>query len=588
MSYKNWQQGMVTRMPASAEGRSWLQGLVQLARQVAGSPSPGRLAGALAAAACRWPGATAAVVVSDGSAPHLRITAAHGDSAARLEGVSLETPLSLAGWSLRTGEVIHPVDLLADPRAENLRLLGFDRGSAACVPVKVNGRPWCALVVISPEHDGTLAAHMDYLQALTELVGLALEQGEMRRTLDRQVRHLLALQEVSRLLALSLDLETVLSLTVDVATTLFSLDACGIALREGGRLKIAAARGLDTSLAERLLHSSGQREERGQTDGLHVSVQQIYGRSAPIGDLLSGRRSGPLSDEERQLLSVWANLAGVVLENARLLAETEAGRQDVIKTLVAAIESRRTNAPGHAARVAEVAVAMGRHMELSDADLQDLEAAALLHNLGLILQPDPADSTKASVHHAVAGAAMLAQSQSLKRVAPLVMHHHENWDGSGEPDGLAGSAIPLGARLVAAAEAYVNLQEDPSGKNRLNGAAALAQIKAEAGRRFDPAVVGVLEAVAWVRLKLSPRSNPAPAPAREVAVADSRPDLHHLTDREREILELVACGLSNKEIAGRLFVSEATVKTHVSRILQKLDLSDRTKAAVYLIRGHVE
>lgn len=572
--------------PASSEGRSWLQGLVQLARQVAGSPSPGKLAGALAAAACRWPGATAAVVAGEPDSQRLRITAAHGENAGRLEGVFLETPLSMAGWSLRTGDVIHPVDLSADPRAENLRRLGFDRGTAGCIPVKLGGKPRFALVVLSPEPDSTLSAHMDYLQALTELVGLALEQGELRRTLDRQVRHLLALQEVSRLLALSLDLETVLSLTVDVATSLFNLDACGIALREGSHLRVAAARGMDEALAERLLQ--GNHERREPLEGLHFGVQQIYGRSAPIGHLLSGRRGGPLSDEERQLLSVWANLAGVVLENARLLAETEASRQDVIKTLVAAIESHRTTAPGHASRVATVAVAIGRHLELSEPDLLDLEAAALLHNLGLILQPDPSGSTKAAIHHAVAGAAMLAQSQSLKRVAPLVLHHHENWDGTGEPDGLAGSAIPLGARIVAVAEAYINLQEDRSGRHHGSGPAALVKIQAEAGRRFDPEVVSALEAVAWTQLKLAPRPAPLPAPEREVAAADSRPDLRRLTDREREILELVACGLSNKEIAGRLYVSEATVKTHVSRILQKLDLPDRTKAAVYLIRGRVE
>jgi putative nucleotidyltransferase with HDIG domain len=159
----------------------------------------------------------------------------------------------------------------------------------------------------------------------------------------------------------------------------------------------------------------------------------------------------------------------------------------------------------HACRVQGNAVALSAALNLTDPYLlRAIAAAGLLHDIGKLavpeqllakpgpLEPDEFDQVK---RHARFGAEMLACVNSPDPLVAIVRHHHENWNGSGYPDRLANTAIPLGARVVAIIDCYDALTSDRPYRGALPRQAAVALITERRGTMYDPAVVDAFIAV---------------------------------------------------------------------------------------------
>ncbi len=166
-----------------------------------------------------------------------------------------------------------------------------------------------------------------------------------------------------------------------------------------------------------------------------------------------------------------------------------------MKSLVTALEARDEYTKGHTARVSAMSLRLGRHMGLSDQALRDLEIAANLHDIGKIGVRDAVllkagsltDEEYAKIQeHAVIGAEILRPIASLAAVAPLIMYHHERWDGEGYPTCLRGEDIPLGARIIAVADAYDAMTSDRPYRRGMAAKKALDIIAREMGKQFCP------------------------------------------------------------------------------------------------------
>lgn len=156
---------------------------------------------------------------------------------------------------------------------------------------------------------------------------------------------------------------------------------------------------------------------------------------------------------------------------------------------------------GHGHRTAAVALTIGQSLGIPTADLHDLKLASLLHDIGLLMLPhgltadtralEP-ESYLAVQNHPRLGAALLEPFSFLREAAVLIAHHHERWDGSGYPYGIRGAFIPLGARILAVADAFdaiaVPGKVDRSQRNLI----AIKILNVSAGTQFDPAVVQAL------------------------------------------------------------------------------------------------
>ena len=149
----------------------------------------------------------------------------------------------------------------------------------------------------------------------------------------------------------------------------------------------------------------------------------------------------------------------------------------------------------HAAKVAALSVRVARELGLGRDEVELLGLAAAVHDVGK-LEVEPAIITKPSAlndeewgsmrRHPSVGADLLQACEVPSSVAAIVRSHHERWDGAGYPDGLSGNAIPLGARIVAVADAYIAMLEERPYRPPLDPREARAELLAQAGRQFDP------------------------------------------------------------------------------------------------------
>ena len=176
-----------------------------------------------------------------------------------------------------------------------------------------------------------------------------------------------------------------------------------------------------------------------------------------------------------------------------------------VESLAMAIDARDQTTHGHLRRVQVRALALARALGIQDeVELKALEAAALLHDMGKLAVPDyilnkpgrltPGEYERIKLH-SVVGAEILAAVDFPYPVVPIVRHHHENWDGSGYPEGLAGDAIPIGARFLSAIDCYDALTSNRPYRRALSHEEAVNIVLERRGRMYDPAVVD-----AFVRL----------------------------------------------------------------------------------------
>lgn len=182
--------------------------------------------------------------------------------------------------------------------------------------------------------------------------------------------------------------------------------------------------------------------------------------------------------------------------------ELEALHRHTLETLAVAIDTRDRTNHLHLRRVQTYAMAVGRELGLSKAELQSLNIAALLHDIGklgipdhILLKPGPLtdEEWEKMKTHPMMGAEMLSRMNYPAPVLSIVKAHHEKWNGTGYPIGLAGEEIPIGARILSAVDGLDALGSDRPYRKALPLREAMNGIRAEAGKSYDPLIVAILE-----------------------------------------------------------------------------------------------
>jgi putative nucleotidyltransferase with HDIG domain len=190
---------------------------------------------------------------------------------------------------------------------------------------------------------------------------------------------------------------------------------------------------------------------------------------------------------------------------SRLNIELQRTNEELLQLMVKSIEARDPYTSGHSKRVSKYAVAIARMLGRSEKEIRDIETAALLHDVGKIYEkygpilssPGKLSAAEWTVmqEHPVDGANLVNTITRMRHLVPAVRHHHENWDGSGYPDRVAGADIPLASRIIMFADTIDAMTSERPYRRPLSESDVCSEIVKCRGKQFDPEIADRLLAV---------------------------------------------------------------------------------------------
>ena len=287
---------------------------------------------------------------------------------------------------------------------------------------------------------------------------------------------------------------------------------------------IGAYRGSVGSFAESLDHELMEaigraRSSRMRTQAPGGVIFPLCGEGGhALGVLYAGLGDGQkpgAADDSLKLLEIYAHQVASSLSNAFLhslvntkneeLHETytqlKERYMETVEVLRLAVDAKDEYTRGHSDRVSALSVRMGRALGLDEVALERLRVAGLFHDIGKIGTADDillknsslTDAEYAEIkRHPVKGAMILSAVSMFEGIVPAVRHHHERYDGTGYPDGIAGEDIELDARILAVADALDAMTSDRQYRAHLSFDDALDQLRAGSGTQFDPKIVACM------------------------------------------------------------------------------------------------
>jgi putative nucleotidyltransferase with HDIG domain len=264
------------------------------------------------------------------------------------------------------------------------------------------------------------------------------------------------------------------------------------------RLKFIAASS-STTLLEEGTYPEGLFIENPPSSALFAPIK-VNGENQYMLAIYKHYTNQIFTEGQRKTVLTIADRAGAHIENIQLVMKMQNTFSETIQGFALAIEAKDRYTIGHSERVAKYALELCKGLGLSEEETGRIFQAALLHDIGKIgiryeelnkpekLTPKEYEMFKL---HPVIGKKILQPITFLQDVLPAIYHHHEQYDGSGYPDGLRGEEIPLGARILAIADTYDAMTSDRPYRPALSHEVAIEELKRCAGTQFDPRLVEV-------------------------------------------------------------------------------------------------
>lgn len=414
--------------------------------------------------------------------------------------------------------------------------------SLLAVPMRVQQQLQGVVLLARPRRLGVISAQelvtVRELVAQTALVAsnlrLSEEALDMSIDMAKRIDTILTLDEVNKAISSSLSHDQIIATAADRIEGLVECDLQIIAVKRLDSLQVMSIRGGDVLMQESLapgsilknegivlharttaeiqhfadLHSEPHRCDFCQalmTKGIRslMAVPLTTAQGVQGLLILGDRQAGAFgSDELFAIEKVSAQLA-VALANAWLYEEMRQMFFSTVASLANAIDAKSPWTMGHSERVMNIAANIARDLGFDEEGIERVRLGGLLHDIGKIgvmeallekpMELDEDDFPPIRLHPEK-GVAILAPITQLKGVLPAILHHHEFYDGSGYPEGLAGEAIPLDARIITVADSFDAMVADRPYRKGLKVEAAASELARCAGSQFDPVIVDCFRA----------------------------------------------------------------------------------------------
>lgn len=442
----------------------------------------------------------------------------------------------IAGQVMASGQMYTSEDFAHDPlTSEDARHLVPDNWGGACLPVR-SGQEIIGLLYIAIERPRQLqTVELNFLVTLTEMIGNAIQRAQLHEKAELQVSRLTALRSIDQVINGSLDLKLTLEMLLDQVTTQLEVDAANVLLLDPNAhlLEVIASQGFRSKVnRKRFLRLGDSQAGKAVLQRRRVAIPRVDTQPGTLfqaglldgEDLVSyhavpliakGIVNGVLEVFHRRefhpevewvsFLETMAGQAALAIDNANLFQGLQHSNQELAlaydRTLEGwahALELRDNETEGHARRVTEMTLALARSFGLRGEALVHIRRGALLHDIGkmgipdnILHKPGPLDEAEwALMHqHPVFAYDMLKSIDFLRPALDIPYAHHEKWDGSGYPQGLAGEQIPLAARLFAIVDVWDALNSDRPYRPAWPPEKVIAYIQECSSTQFDPDVV---------------------------------------------------------------------------------------------------
>lgn len=397
-------------------------------------------------------------------------------------------------------------------------------------------RVWCEVSMVRQDPAATASG---FVATVTDIS----EKRKSQMMLEEQVRRLSALHMIDIAVANSVDVRVTLNVILDQVSSLLGADAADVLLlnKATGTLDFSVGRGFRTSILQktRLPVGSGLAGDAALhkrtvfvgdlrndpsplamqplvsvegfvsycavpllVQGQVVGVLEVFQRSSLGGDPSWRGYLETLAGQAAIAIHSFILFEGLQRANAELLVAYDS----VLEGWSAALELRDVETHGHTIRVTDIAVRVGRAIGLDGDDLVQLRRGSLLHDIGKMGIPDSILMKAAPLTdeewrvirmHPVHAHELLKSNSFLSQAEEIAYCHHERWDGTGYPRGLAGDDIPLLARIFSVVDVWDALSSDRPYRSAWDRARVKEYIGASSGTQFDPAVVEAFLSLDW-------------------------------------------------------------------------------------------
>ena len=234
------------------------------------------------------------------------------------------------------------------------------------------------------------------------------------------------------------------------------------------------------------------------TKSIMCAPLEVRKKVIGVIEVLNKLDESDFTEQDLEALKAVASTAALAIDNLRINEELLYGYSNAVRALATAIDEKDPYTRGHSQRVKEYALLGARALPLSPWELEAIEYAGVLHDIGKIGIPDatlrkagPLTSQEWALmrNHPRIGSSIVGSIPRLEEVRELIVHHHEHYDGTGYPRGLKGESIPIGARLLAVADAFDTMTTNRAYRGALSMGSAIEELRRCSGTQFCPVAV---------------------------------------------------------------------------------------------------
>lgn len=410
-----------------------------------------------------------------------------------------------------------------------------DTRSELCVPIKSQKHILGVINIESNQTDAFTSGDQRFLQTLAGQLGTSMERTRLFNTVKRQLSRLQSLRTIDRAISGSLDINVSMNIILNQITDQLKVDAACVLLlnQETTTLQYIEGKGFTSRAIQDMYQRLGSGlagNVAAQDTAIHVpdlrQAQETFLRSflldqerfifyyglpltskgKPQGVIeLFHRSAKEISGEWIHFAETLAGQAAIALDHALMFDELQRTNLDLTQAYdstlegwAKALELRDHDTEGHSQRVTSLTLQLSAKLNVPEKKLAHIRRGALLHDIGKMAIPDKILQKQGALSpeeweiikkHPLYAQEMLQSIQYLEEALEIPLYHHERWDGTGYPEGLAGQQIPLPARIFAVVDVWDALTSNRPYRTAWDEAQALAYLKEQSGKHFDPEIV---------------------------------------------------------------------------------------------------